>query len=221
VFHVKQGSERLRPDLAAGLELLGLSAGPQAQDQLLGHLELLERWNGHYNLVGPGSPLSWLRRHTLDSLAISRWVPEGGAVVDVGSGGGFPGLPIAVLYPKVSVTLVEPRANRAAFLQNAVAQLGVKNATVARRSAGAISERYGLVAGRAVAEPEVWGTLARPLCADGGGFVLFANEPPARLLAGVEQVDAASYWIPGEIERWVALYVPRGTSLLDGSAPGV
>ncbi len=121
--------EHSAPALAAAASGLGVRLAPAQIDQLLKHVELLERWNRTHNLVGPGSTELWLERHTLDSLAAAPFLPPGRGF-DVGSGAGFPGIPLAVARPDCPRTLVEPREKRAAFLVNVLAALGLGNATV-------------------------------------------------------------------------------------------
>ncbi|MHB1845774.1 MAG: 16S rRNA (guanine(527)-N(7))-methyltransferase RsmG [Deltaproteobacteria bacterium] len=100
---------------------------PQAE-QLVAQLELLEAWNRTHNLVGPGNPRGWLERHSIDSLALAPLLS--GAGVDVGSGAGFPGIPIAIARPDLQLTLIEPRQKRVAFLRHLVSRLGLANVRI-------------------------------------------------------------------------------------------
>ena len=143
--------EHLAETLARGAESIDVALDSDKIARLEDHLRLLAKWNAKLNLVGPGSLESWAVRHTLDSLAVSEWVENGTSVADVGSGAGFPGLPCAIARPGAAVTLLEPRANRAAFLQNAIALTRISNAVVRVAKAEAESLRFQLVLGRAVA----------------------------------------------------------------------
>jgi 16S rRNA (guanine527-N7)-methyltransferase len=203
--------EHLTDLLAQGARSLGLELDPDQLQALEQHLVLLAKWNAKLNLVGPGTLDAWAVRHTLDSLAAGEWLGNGANVVDVGSGAGFPGIPCAIARPAATLVLLEPRANRAAFLQNAIALTRLTNASVRVAKAEAEPRKFQLVLGRAVAPPLEWAAIATRLCAPGGGFVLFSsNELPERL-GTAERVSLKTYELPHEPSRSIALYVPRGT----------
>jgi len=120
--------------LDRGLEGLGLPLPPAARQQLLRYIALLARWNRTYNLTAIREPERMVTHHLLDSLAavpaLDR-VADGRAtlsVLDVGSGGGLPGIPIAVARPEWRVTMVDPVQKKGAFLVQAIAELGLGNA---------------------------------------------------------------------------------------------
>lgn len=117
-------SERRR--LGAGLERLGLDAAAAQIDALLGHAALIRKWSGAYNLVAPGDLDHLVTRHLLDSLAILSHVGDG-ALLDVGSGAGFPGLPLAVMRPGAGHWLVDSAGKKARFLANAARVLALAN----------------------------------------------------------------------------------------------
>lgn len=203
--------EHLTEVLSTGSRSLGLELSGVELTALEQHLHLLAKWNAKLNLVGPGTIESWAARHTLDSLAVAEWIRDGAAVVDVGSGAGFPGIPCAVVRPAATLVLIEPRAKRAAFLQSVIAATGLRNATVHMARAESEAERFELVMGRAVASPIKWAALATRLCAPGGGFVLYASEAPPTSLGTAERMRIKAYDGGQGQERMVALYVPRGT----------
>ena len=126
MFHVEQIPELLVREAPS----IGAALKREQAELMAAHLALLWRWNAKLNLVGPGTIESWARRHALDSLSVVRWLPMSGIVLDVGSGAGFPGLPLAIVRPDLSVVLLEPRVNRVAFLRNAVAALGLGNVEI-------------------------------------------------------------------------------------------
>jgi 16S rRNA (guanine527-N7)-methyltransferase len=128
-------------DLAArldrGLESLGLPLPLTARQQLLRYIALLARWNRTYNLTAIREPERMVSHHLLDSLAavpaLDR-VADGRTalcVLDVGSGGGLPGIPIAVARPEWRVTMVDPVQKKGAFLVQAIAELSLANARAA------------------------------------------------------------------------------------------
>ncbi|MBU2831981.1 MULTISPECIES: 16S rRNA (guanine(527)-N(7))-methyltransferase RsmG [Acidithiobacillus] len=121
----------LRARLDAGLAALGLDhVDAEQRNLLVRYLALLQRWNATHNLTAVRDPLEMVPRHLLDSLAVLPYLPAG-AVVDIGSGAGLPGIPLAICRPAQPFTLVEPAAKRVAFLRHAVADLGLANVQVA------------------------------------------------------------------------------------------
>lgn len=110
-----------------GIPLSGAQAG-----QLRRHLELLSKWNRRLNLTAINGVDDMVVRHLLDSLAIAPFV-RGRSFLDIGSGGGFPGIPLAVVLPHLEVTLLDSRARRIEFLRHASATLGLGNVTLAAR----------------------------------------------------------------------------------------
>ena len=162
----------LRPRLEEGLAALGLDrvlAGP-----LLDYLSLLLRWNRTYNLTAIRDPEEMVTRHLLDSLAMHPFVRPG-ALADLGTGPGLPGIPLAIVRPDLHVTLVESNGKKARFLREAVRQLGLGDrARVAESRAEAVAEpgAYAQITARAL------DTLAGIL--DVGGHLL---APQGRLLA--------------------------------------
>ncbi len=107
------------------LRTLKLELSPQQISQLAAHIDLLERWNRRINLTSVRGAAEIVERHFGESLLVGQRIPESAlSLVDIGSGAGFPGLPIAVLRPKLRVTLVESVAKKAAFLREMSRDLG-------------------------------------------------------------------------------------------------
>jgi 16S rRNA (guanine527-N7)-methyltransferase len=117
--------------LDRGLGELALTLPAGAPEKLLTYLDLLGKWNKTYNLTAIRDPLQGVSHHLLDSLAV---LPElsgcVGALADVGSGGGLPGIPIAIAEPTRRVTLNDTSEKKGAFLRQAIIELGLSNATV-------------------------------------------------------------------------------------------
>lgn len=111
--------------LAQGLAALGLDAATLAPD-LLRYLALLNEWNAIHNLTGIRDPQEQVTKHLLDSLSVLPWVPEsGGRLLDVGSGAGLPGIPLALARPGLEVTLLDSRKKKVQFCQTAIDALGL------------------------------------------------------------------------------------------------
>jgi 16S rRNA (guanine527-N7)-methyltransferase len=147
--------------------------------------QLLLRWNARINLTGARSSEELLREHFPDSFAMAALVPPASSLVDVGSGGGLPALPFALLRPDVSVTVVEPRAKRVAFLRTAVRELGLAVAVVSGR-AEEVNDRFAVASSRATFPPPEWLKVGADLVHPGGEVLFLVHEagelpfPPAR-----------------------------------------
>jgi len=116
--------EQLRNGLAA----LNLPASATQQQKLLDYLALLSKWNDAYNLTAVRDPAQMISRHLLDSLSIAPWIQEtSGRFLDVGSGGGLPGIPLAILFARQNWTLVDSIGKKVRFLTQAKLQLGLDN----------------------------------------------------------------------------------------------
>jgi 16S rRNA (guanine527-N7)-methyltransferase len=117
--------------LEHGLGELALPLPEGAPEKFLAYLELLAKWNKTYNLTAIRDPLQAVSHHVLDSLAVLRDLPDRmGALADIGSGGGLPGIPIAIAEPSRHVTLNDANEKKGAFLRQAVIELGLANAAV-------------------------------------------------------------------------------------------
>ncbi|WP_045738458.1 16S rRNA (guanine(527)-N(7))-methyltransferase RsmG [Xanthomonas sp. MUS 060] len=164
--------ESVRVALEQGLRAQALDAAALVPP-LLAYLTLLARWNRTYNLTAIRDPHDMVTRHLLDSLAMLPFVGEG-ALADLGTGPGLPGLPLAIALPRLRVTLVESNGKKARFLREAVRQLRLDNARVAESRAEALDEPggYDLLTARAL------DTLAGIVAI--GGHLL---RPGGRLLA--------------------------------------
>lgn len=117
--------------LQRGAAQLGVELPGGAAMRMLAHLELLAQWNRRVNLTAIRDIDDMVVRHLLDSLAIAKFV-RGESLIDIGSGAGFPGVPLAVAMPGLRVTLLDSRLRRVEFLRAAVAELQLANAEVMR-----------------------------------------------------------------------------------------
>jgi 16S rRNA (guanine527-N7)-methyltransferase len=117
--------------LERGLGELALALPAGAPEKFLAYLQLLAKWNKTYNLTAIRDPLQAVSHHVLDSLAVLHDLSDrAGALADVGSGGGLPGIPIAIAEPARQVTLNDANEKKGAFLRQAVIELGLTNTAV-------------------------------------------------------------------------------------------
>ena len=144
-----------------------------------------------WGLVGPREGDRLWERHILNSVAAAAMIPAGASIVDVGSGAGLPGLPLAILRPDLQVTLVESLLRRSDFLELAVAELGLaERVTVVRARAEEHQGRYQVVTSRAVAPlPRLIG-WTRPLLARGGSMLALKGQSAAEELRDAKETLA-------------------------------
>ena len=174
----------LRSALAHGLREGGLTLAESVQRRLLGYLALLEKWNRVCSLVSPVGVERWLRCHLLDSLSVLGLLPSG-SLVDVGSGGGLPGLPLAIALPDKPVTLVESRQRQAAFLRQVVLELALSNVTVVHQRSERHRGQFDAVICRALGGLGDFVRVAGHLCAPGGCLLAMKARLPERETRGL------------------------------------
>lgn len=191
--------------LAAGITALDLTLDAARQAQLLAYLTLLERWNRTHNLTAIRGPMQMVSHHLLDSLAILPHLPMRAALrmIDVGSGGGLPGVPIAIARHEWSVTLLESTRKKCAFLRQAIAELRLANVeVVVSRAEEYVPERpFDIVIARALAELPRFAAVARHLLGPRGWLVAmkaaYPNAELAQLPPGLHVVAVPKLTVPG------------------------
>lgn len=185
---MKPVPDDLAPTLDAGLRALGLA--PALAAPLLAYLALLVRWNATYNLTAVRDPRAMVERHLLDSLSMHQHVADiaarGGGLADLGTGAGLPGIPLAIAYPALQVTLVESAGKKARFMREAVRTLGLANARVVEGRIEAVDSHGGFdaITARALATlpllVELGGRLLKP---DGVLLAMKGVDPAAEIAA--------------------------------------
>ena len=200
-----------RDQLESGLREMGLDLPAAAQEKLLAYVALLYKWNKTYSLTALREQDKAVSHHLLDSLSVLPFVPAG-RLLDVGSGGGTPGIPLAIVRPELSVTLLDSNTKKTAFLQQAAIELGLKNISV---HAGRVEQYhppvgFDAITSRAFAELADFVGLSRHLLAEGGRWLAMKGVRPQDEIArlpndvGVESVHRLI--VPGvEGERHLAI----------------
>ncbi|NTV68713.1 MAG: 16S rRNA (guanine(527)-N(7))-methyltransferase RsmG [Azonexaceae bacterium] len=163
--------------LAAGLADLGISLPEESQEKLLAFRDLLLKWNKTYNLTALRDPAQAISHHLLDSLAILPHVGDGN-LLDVGSGGGLPGIPLAIARPALSVSMVDTVQKKATFLQQAVIELALKNVSVHHARVEEMQGQYAQISSRAFAEIGLFISLTRHLLAPNGRWLAMKGVRP-------------------------------------------
>jgi 16S rRNA (guanine527-N7)-methyltransferase len=175
-----------------------LALPPEAIDQLLQFSALLKKWNRTYNLTAIEDDRSIVSAHLLDSLALATHIDHG-RVLDVGTGAGFPGIPLAIAKPVVHVTLLDPLQKRAAFLRQAVAELELANTQVVCSRVEDWRDPGGFdrIVSRAFAELTLFVSSSAHLLKPGGTFIAMKGVlpqdeidalPPEFRVTGVQRV---------------------------------
>ncbi len=199
-------SPRERSVLAEGLEGFGLSLDDAQLEGLGTYVELLETWRGRANLVSVADRQELLRRHVLDSLAAAGRLRAMGPVrvLDVGSGAGLPGVPLAIACPTAKVTLLEPRRKRVSFLRTVTRECFTWNIEVAEARARELADQgrgpWDVVVSRATFPPEKLPSEVEPLVAPRGTLVAYATARTAErglFHPAYEGPEVEEYRLPG------------------------
>ncbi len=176
-----------------------MAIGSEQAQQLVAYLGLIAKWNKVHNLTAVRDADKMLSHHILDSLSVQPYVGLLG-LLDVGSGAGLPGIPLAIANPGQQVSVMDSNQKKTSFLRQAVMELGLKNVTVitGRVESLPAGQRYQGVISRAFAELEQFVTLTRAALAPGGRwFAMKGAYPGVELehlpsgvgLASVEQLS--------------------------------
>jgi 16S rRNA (guanine527-N7)-methyltransferase len=175
----------LRPDLKAIATALGLAVTEEQAHALLNHIALLQRWNNTYNLTAVRDPAQMLVQHVADCLAVIQPLRRHAQsqplrLLDVGSGGGLPGVIIAIMNPEMDVTCVDTVGKKAAFVQQVAAELGLRNLhAVHERVEKMQATPFEVITSRAFASLADFVTLTRQHLKPEGVWLAMKGKTPA------------------------------------------
>ncbi|MEL7240158.1 MAG: 16S rRNA (guanine(527)-N(7))-methyltransferase RsmG [Planctomycetota bacterium] len=202
--------------LAAGIDRMQLDVPASAVTMLGAHYALLVHWAKRINLTTVVDPDEAAIKHALDCLLFAQWIGEDAVeAVDVGSGGGFPGIVIAVVRPALRLTLLEPIRKRASFLRVATAELALPHVRVAEGKLleGAQGRPWpvDLVVSRATIPPLALVKVAAPVLRAKGRLILtggrsmpsVAEIGAVAAASGLEHRDRHGYELPDGSRRWL------------------
>jgi len=173
--------------LAEGLEALQLSADV---DRLFDYLSLMRKWNKAYNLTAITSPTEMVTKHLLDSLVIAPYL-QGERIIDIASGGGLPGIPLAILHPDKKFVLLDSNGKKTRFLQQVAIELNLNHITIVHSRVEAYhpETKFNTVTSRAFTRLKDMLTLGGHLLAADGICLAMKGKFPEEELADIASLN--------------------------------
>ncbi len=189
--------------LLEGVSEMRLDVTPVQQEQLLDYLALMNKWNGVYNLTSLRDPMQMVTHHLLDSLAAVPAFAGARNVLDVGAGGGLPGVVLAICRPDMKVSMIDTVHKKTAFLKQVKAELELANVTVYTMKVQDldVSDKFDVITSRAFADLSDFLEWSGHLLQDGGKFIALKGTAPAE-----EQERVPAAW---KVTGLQPLQVPR------------
>ena len=201
----------LEAGLRAGVEALGLALSDAQIKHLLDYAALIQKWNKVYNLTALRDPADMLTHHLLDSLTAGPPLTRHTQgrpikVLDVGSGGGLPGVVLAICLPELQVTCVDTVAKKAAFVQQVAVSLRLSNLRGLHARVESLTDPYQVICSRAFASLHDFVTWSRSALAEGGVWMAMKGKHPqveiGALPADVKVFHVEPLTVPGlDVER--------------------
>jgi 16S rRNA (guanine527-N7)-methyltransferase len=172
--------EKLMQVLSDGIDAMDLPLWAAQREQLMDYLALMHKWNRVYNLTSLRDPLQMVTHHLLDSLAAVPAFAGARAVLDVGAGGGLPGIVLAIARPDLQVSLIDTVHKKTAFLTQVKAELGLSNVTVYTMKVQDLQAGpFDVITSRAFADLSDFVNWSGHLLAEGGQFIALKGTAPA------------------------------------------
>jgi 16S rRNA (guanine527-N7)-methyltransferase len=196
-------------ELAQAFDALQLPYAAEASEKLVDFVALIAKWNRVYNLTAVRDPAKMLTHHVLDSVAVAPYIAEG-SLLDIGSGAGLPGIPLAIIAPQRRVTLLDSNQKKSAFQRQAVIELRLENVEVvnARVEDWQAPEHFAVVISRAFSELADFAAAGTRFCEPGGMLAAMKGMYPADELERLPSMAAEviPLNVPGvDAERHVVL----------------
>jgi 16S rRNA (guanine527-N7)-methyltransferase len=204
--------------LTDGVRTLQLALSDAQIAQLMDYLALLFKWNAVYNLTAVRDPAQMVTQHLLDSLAVVPAFADAKNILDVGAGGGLPGMVLAIARPDMRVSLIDTVHKKTAFLTQAKAELGLANVTVhtMRVEQLQVPQKFDVITSRAFAELSDFVTWSGHLLKQGGRFIamkgVLPKEEMARLPDGWKVAEVQPLTVPGLNAERHLIFIEAGES---------
>jgi 16S rRNA (guanine527-N7)-methyltransferase len=193
----------LQQVLAEGIQSMNLALSQEQQNKLMDYLALMFKWNSVYNLTSLRDPMQMVTHHLLDSLAAVPAFAGAARVLDVGAGGGLPGIVLAIARPDMNVSMIDTVHKKTAFLTQVKAELGLANVTVytMRVEQLQVSDKFDVITSRAFADLSDFVNWSSHLLAEPGRYIALKGVAPKD-----EQERLPAQWKVTKVEP---LQVPR------------
>jgi 16S rRNA (guanine527-N7)-methyltransferase len=210
--------DELTRALTDGARTLQLALSDAQIAQLMDYLALLSKWNAVYNLTAVREPAQMVTQHLLDSLAVVPAFADAKNILDVGAGGGLPGMVLAIARPDMRVSMIDTVHKKTAFLTQAKAELGLANVTVhtMRVEQLQVAQKFDVITSRAFAELSDFVTWSGHLLKQGGRFIamkgVLPKEEMARLPAGWKVAEVRPLSVPGLNAERHLIFIEAGES---------
>jgi len=191
----------LENELADGIAAISLDIDYDVQDQMIQYINLLAKWNRTYNLTAVRDPKQMITRHLLDSLSILPYI-KGDYILDIGSGAGLPGIPLALCLPDFDFTLLDSNGKKTRFMTQVIKELSIDNVRVEKSRVEDFSPemKFDSIVARAFSSIANLMKEANHLCKETGQILAMKGTYP---LAEVEEVENAA-----ELVKVIKLEVP-------------
>lgn len=193
--------------LRSSLYSMGLPMSAEQQQSLLQYVFLLDKWNKTYNLTAVREPERMIGLHIIDSLAVLPHVGGAATVLDVGSGGGLPGIPIAIARADVRVSMLDSLQKKTAFIRQAIGEIGLQNADVVCERVEQFQpiKKFDVVISRAFAELSGFVSVAAHLVAASGQMLAMKGVYPHEEIERLDKNLNAAY----RVDAVIKLNVPQ------------
>lgn len=186
--------------LTYGLKDLKLKASEEQEQKLLDYLALLLKWNSTYNLTAIRTEEKMLSHHIIDSLSLVPHLPEAKSLIDVGSGGGMPGIPCAIMRPEMKVVLLDSNHKKTTFLRQALIELKLDNAQVETTRVESLKEqKFDVITSRAFSDLGDFVELTKNLLAPNGIWLAMKGVYPYEEIATLPDFVKEDSVIPLEV----------------------
>jgi 16S rRNA (guanine527-N7)-methyltransferase len=215
------GSDEWRRFVASGANDLGIDVSDPRMDQLVLFAQTLLQWNRRINLTAITDPHEMAVKHFIDSMAALPYIQDTGRLLDIGSGGGFPGLVMAIFRPSLEITSIDSVRKKISFQQHLIRTLALDSARALHVRAETLPEAnrpYDIIVSRALGSLEMFTNLALPMLSEKGRVIAYkgvmdgAGEDEVQNLKAVHpelSLNIQSYQLPASGDRRSLIFIKR------------